>query len=223
MKPIFYQKFQNTVGQDVVQHCQNWFKNNEFPDQVNRTTIVFILKKACPKTVKDLRPISLCNVIYKIYFKTLANRRREILPSLIIEEQSVFILGQSLIDNILLAFETIRKMKSVSRQMIAEMAIKIDINKAYDRMWWEFLTATLTKLDFDRKWLQLMLKYVQSITYMVNLNGKKIRPIMPQRGLRQGDPLSLYILCAKGLSSYFNGHKPRVQFMGCAFTGVVLL
>ena len=66
MNPAFYQRYWNIVGSDVVKACLCFLNNCEFPVGLNNTNIVLIPKKDCPETMADLRPISLCNVLYKV-------------------------------------------------------------------------------------------------------------------------------------------------------------
>lgn len=82
--------------------------------------------------MKDLRPIALCNVLYKVLAKVLANRMKSILPGLISENQSAFIHGRNITDNILVAFEVVHHMNRKRRSRDGEVALKLDISKAYD-------------------------------------------------------------------------------------------
>ena len=93
-----------------------------------------IPKVANPKTVAQFRPISLCNVIYKLLSKVLVNRLKPILNSIILEAQSAFIVDRVITDNILIAFETLHHMKTQCSGKIGFMALKLDMNKAYDRV-----------------------------------------------------------------------------------------
>lgn len=84
--------------------------------------------------MSDFRPISLCNVVYKILVKVLANRLKPTLNNIIAENQSAFVPGRMIIDNIMLAFETQHFLKRKTQGKEGYVALKIDMSKAYDRM-----------------------------------------------------------------------------------------
>lgn len=98
--------------------------------------------------MKDLRPISLCNVSYKLISKVLANRLRSILPSIIDENQSAFVPGRLISDNILLSSEVFHFMHHNQAKKRGYMALKLDMSKAYDRVEWDFLSSTMIKMGF---------------------------------------------------------------------------
>ena len=89
-------------------------------------------------SMKDLRPIALSNVLYKIIAKVLASRLKAILPDIIDEAQSSFVPGRAIADNVVVAFEGLHHIKTRPRGKRGEVALKIDINKAYDRMQWDY-------------------------------------------------------------------------------------
>lgn len=83
--------------------------------------------------------------------------------------------------------------------------------KAYDRVEWNFLEKIMLKMGFNRRWVQLTMACVSSVKYKVRFNSKETGAFTPTRGLRQGDPLSLYLFLfvAEGLSSLLKGAETR--------------
>lgn len=153
--------------------------------------------------MKDLRPIALCNVLYKILSKVLANRLKCILPQIISENQAAFVSRRSINDNVLIAFELIHHMKKSVRGNEGDVALKLDISKAYDRVDWGYLKARMQTMGFCAKWVNWMMTFVTTISYEFCFNGSNIGPIVPSRGIRHGDPLSpyLFLFCVEGLSN----------------------
>jgi len=120
--------------------------------------------------MRDLRPISLCNVVYKILAKTLANRLQRVLDKCILIEQSGFVAGTTITDNILIASEIIHYLKCKTRGNKGEAALKIDINKAYDRVDWNYLFSIMKKMGFNPIWIKWMRMCVTTVSYHVLVN-----------------------------------------------------
>lgn len=161
--------------------------------------------------MKDLRPISLCNVVYKILAKTLANRLQKILPKCISGEQAGFVSGRSIVDNVLIASEIIHHLRCKTGGKKGEATLKIDIRKAYDKVEWNYLLAILERMRFASQWITWMKMCFTTINYSILMNDDRIGPIYPSRGLRQGDPLSsyLFIICTEGLTALIKHAESR--------------
>jgi hypothetical protein len=116
----------------------------------------------------------------------------------------------------MIAMETIHHMKCKVKGKVGEVALKIDISKAYDRVKWQYLMKIMYKMGFCDKWVKWIQMCLGSIQYSVMVNGESVGPIMPERGLRQGDPLSpyLFILCAEGLTSLIKKYENKGDIHG---------
>jgi hypothetical protein len=108
---IFYKRFWDMLGVDLIKEVLNAVNNISVPDSWNCTTIAMIPKIDNPDKVSQFRTISLCNVVYKIFSKMLANRLMVYLPEIISDHQSAFVPGKMITDNILLSYESIHAMK----------------------------------------------------------------------------------------------------------------
>ena len=134
MNALFYQKFWHIVGDDVIVAVLNFLNSGTMLPEINYTHIVLIPKIKSPERISDFRPISLCNVIYKIISKVLPNKLKLILPRLISPSQSAFVPGRLITDNVLVAYETLHAMHSRRLGRRGYMALKLDVSKAYDRV-----------------------------------------------------------------------------------------
>ena len=144
----FYQRHWDICGEEITNVVLRIIRGEESAASINETVLVLIPKVQNPTLLTQFRPKSLCNVIYKIASKVVANRLKVILPDIISKEQSAFVPGRLITDNIICAYECLHFMKRNRSKSNNFCALKLDMMKAYDRVEWPYLQAIMGKLGF---------------------------------------------------------------------------
>lgn len=217
MTPGFFQKYWGTIKADIIHLVHNFFSSGLIPSGLNHTNVVLIPKKINPVVLGDFRPISLCNVLYKVIAKVLANRLKHVLPHVVSISQGAFLPGRLITDNIIVSFEIMHYLKRRSKGKQGFMAVKLDVSKAYDRLEWGYLRAVMLRMGFDGRWVNLIMTCVESVTYSFIHGSKEFGHLVPGRGLRQGDLISpyLFLLCSEGFSSLIRQFEQSGLIHGC--------
>lgn len=130
-----------------------------------------------------MRPISCCNTIYKCIAKILANRIKLILPDLVGKQETAFVKGRRIGDNVLLAQELLRNYHR--NKGSPRCALKVDLMKAYDTVRWDFLFAVLRTLGFPARVVHWIEECVSTAKFSISINGELNGYFPGQRGLRQ--------------------------------------
>ncbi|XP_074300543.1 uncharacterized protein LOC141631821 [Silene latifolia] len=164
----FFKDSWDIVGEEVTDAILNFFNSGLILKQINAIIVTLIPKITRPTSVLQYRPIACCNVIYKCIFKILCNRLARILSDLIAQNQGGFIQGRSIMENILICQDIIRlyERKAVSPRCL----FKMDLQKAYDTVEWEFLDQMLSALNFPEQFKGWIMQCVTTASYSLNLN-----------------------------------------------------
>ncbi|KAK2654122.1 hypothetical protein Ddye_013978 [Dipteronia dyeriana] len=110
--------------------------------------------------MSDFRPISLCNVLYKIVVKALANSFRNVLGEVISETRSTFIPRRLISDNAIVGFECIHALRNQKKGKKGALALKLDMSKAYYRVEWVFLESMMMKMGFSVAWIERIMSFM---------------------------------------------------------------
>ncbi|GJW84458.1 hypothetical protein Tco_0157603 [Tanacetum coccineum] len=169
----FFKESWDIISKDVTMAVQEFFVNGKLLKELNHTLIALIPKVTAPSRINDYRPISCCNVM-----STKPN-------------QSAFVPGRRISDNILLTQELMHNYHL--DRGTPRCAFKVDIQKAYDTVDWEFLRMVLISFGFHNQMITWIMECVSTTSYSVCVNGDLHGYFKGKRGLQQGDPLSQYL------------------------------
>ncbi|KAK3221908.1 hypothetical protein Dsin_008933 [Dipteronia sinensis] len=187
----FFKITWDIVGEDFINAIQEFFRSGLLLKELNATILALVPKVPNPSKMKDFRPISCCNTLYKIIAKIIANRIKPCLPDIISPSQSAFVAGRCIGDNILLVQELMRNYhKNAS---CPRLALKMDLMKAFDMVDWGFLLETLAAFHFPPKVIIWIKACLTTPKFSISINGEVVGFFSGKRGLRQGDPMSPYL------------------------------
>ncbi|XP_023637566.1 uncharacterized protein LOC111830212 [Capsella rubella] len=166
----FYKATWGIIGVEFTLAIQSFFAKGFLPKGINSTILALIPKNQGACEMKDYRPISCCNVIYKVISKIIANRLKKVLPKFVSGNQSAFVQDRLLIENVLLAMELVKDYHKDT--ITSRCAIKIDISKAFDSVQWSFLSKIFTAMRFPPTFIQWIILCVSTASFSVQVNGE---------------------------------------------------
>ncbi|WOL04983.1 hypothetical protein Cni_G13706 [Canna indica] len=162
---------QSLIANLITEVAASFFRNRRILKSINHTHIAMISKVKSPQEMTDIRPITLSNFTYNIFSKILVHRVQPIMDLLISDNQSAFIKNRRIFDNIPLSHELNHYLQSKQYSRSHEMAVKLDMSKAFDRLEWSFISSILTAMGFHKNFIKLILQCIQTVSYFVLIDG----------------------------------------------------
>ena len=189
---------------EIMEVLANFHSQAVFEKSLNATFIALIPKKVDAVNVRDFRLISLADSIYKIISKLLANRLRRVIFGIISESQNAFVLDRQILDSVLIANEFL---DSRLKARILGVLCKLDVEKAFDHVSWDFFMYMLQRCGFSEKWRKWILFCISTVRFLILINGSPKDFFGSSRGLCQGHPLSslLFAIVMEALSCLLDG------------------
>jgi hypothetical protein len=208
-----YLHFFELMGPDLLEAIEDSRNRGLVNKHLNNTFIVLIPKQNLPRHFSDYRPISLCNLSYKIITKIIANRIRPLLSRTLAEEQLGFLKGRQILDAIGTAQECLHSIKTKN---LPAILLKLDLKQAFDCINWNFLHLILLQCGFGTVTTNWIMGCITTATLAVLINGEASKAFHSKRGLRQGCPLSplLFILVLESLSILLKKSKLAGKLSG---------
>ncbi|XP_058775212.1 uncharacterized protein LOC131649467 [Vicia villosa] len=196
----FFKRFWLILKDDLMKLCNDFYLKGTLVKAITSSFLALIPKKNNPQDLSEYRPICLVGSIYNILAKILAARMRGVLDKLISTNQTAFVPGRSKMDGVLMVNEMLDWAKRKKRGCLL---LKVDFEKAYDSIYWNYLRWIMGRTGFGKRWMKWMKSCIFSSHMSVLVNGSSTKEFKVQRGLRQGDPISpfLFVIDMEGLSA----------------------
>ncbi|WVZ95111.1 hypothetical protein U9M48_040913 [Paspalum notatum var. saurae] len=185
--PEFYQVFWNIIEPDLMALFEDFHRGSLALNRLNFGNITLIPKVGDANRIQQYRPICLLNVSFKIFTKVATNRLVKVAHKIIRPSQTAFLPGRNIMEGAVVLHETLHELH---KKKLNGVIFKINFEKAYDKVRWDFLQQTMRMKGFSHTWCDWIRSFVQGGNVAINVNGQNGSFFQTMKGLRQGDPLS---------------------------------
>ena len=209
----FYQVFWNVIKDDLMALFSDFHREDLNLFSLNFGIVTLIPKVADATRIQQYRPICVLNVSFKIFTKVATNRLNHVAKTVVSPTQTAFMPGRNIMEGVVILHETIHELHTKNRDGII---LKIDFEKAYDKVKWPFLQQTLRMKGFSSKWCRWIECMVTGGSVGIKVNDDVGPYFQTKRGLRQGDPMSpiLFNIMADMLTLLIKRAKANDQIRG---------
>jgi hypothetical protein len=183
----FFKQLWGVIRLEVMKMVRDYNNNALDLRRLNYGVITLVPKVKEANTIKQYRPICLLNFDFKIFTKLLTDRITPMADSLISESQTSFIKGRNILEGVVILHEVIHELKRTGRKGVV---FKIDFEKVYDKVRWDFIQEVMVRKGFPPHWIKQTMSTIQGGRVCINVNGERPPYFATYQGLRQGDPLS---------------------------------
>jgi hypothetical protein len=181
----FYQKCWDIIKNYIVELFKDFHNGKMDCSRINYGIITLLPKVEGADKLQQFRPICLLNCLYKWVTKVLTMRIEKVAEKLILQNQSAFMKGRNIMYGIMTLHEVLHETK---RNQEAGIILKLDFEKAYHKICWEFLFESLRLRGFHEKWCGWIKEVVTRGTVAVKINNKVGPYFVSKKGVRQGIP-----------------------------------
>jgi len=186
----FFHECEQEVAPDLLQAFTAMLNEGATLTFINKGVITLIPKSGDRARLNNWRPITLFGSIYKILAKVLAGRLQAALPHIIRPNQTGFVEGRSILDNVFIAQEALGWAEESNQDLVL---LLLDFEKAFDRIEWNFLFTALEKLGFEKTWIRWVRSLYKEVTSAIKMNGELGPDFQLAKSVRQGCPLAPYL------------------------------
>jgi hypothetical protein len=209
----FYQSCWDFVKDDLMALFREFHRGDLPLYSLNFGTIILLPKCREAEKIQQYNPICLLNVSFKIFIKVATNRVTQIAQKVISPSQTAFLPGRNIMEGVIILHETIHEMH---RKKHNNLILKIDFEKAYDKIKWSFVQQTLRIKGFSPKWCKWVASFMEGGHVGIKINDQVRQNFETKYGVRQGDPLSpiLFNIVVDMLAILINRAKEEGQISG---------